>query len=226
MQLLISPARTPQMSAIPDLATLVAFAVASLVLIVTPGPDMALLLSRTVNYGRAHGIMTALGSNVGILIHSALVAFGISVLIVAAPMAFLALKIAGALYLIWLAVQAVLFGGGLRIATAEARHRGLWQSFAAGIMINLLNPKVVLFFITFLPQFVAHDDPAAAQKLFFLGGEFATIYLPACLLLMLAAERIAHLFRTSKWLGRALNYGFAAVFAGFAALILTAQARH
>jgi threonine/homoserine/homoserine lactone efflux protein len=214
------------MSFVPDSGTIVAFAAASLVLIVTPGPDMALLLSRTVNYGRVHGIMTALGSNVGILTHSALVAFGISVLIVAAPLAFLALKIAGAIYLVWLALQAVLFGGGLRISEAGGRAPSIWQSFAAGIMINLLNPKVVLFFITFLPQFVDPADPEAAQELFFLGGEFVAIYLPSCLLLLLLAERIAHLFRTSRWVAKLLNYGFAAVFAGFAALILTAQARH
>jgi threonine/homoserine/homoserine lactone efflux protein len=214
------------MSFIPDLGTILAFAVASVVLIVTPGPDMALQISRTVNYGRLHGVMTALGSNVGILVHSALVAFGISVLIVAAPVAFLVLKIAGALYLIWLAIQALLFGGGLPIAEAEGKQPGVWQSFLAGAMINLLNPKVVLFFITFLPQFVAQEDPAASQKLFFLGGEFALIYLPCCLLLILAAGRIAHIFRTSKWVAKVLNYSFAAVFAGFAAIILTAQAKH
>ena len=162
----------------------------------------------------------------GILVHTALVAFGISVLIVTAPAAFLVLKIAGALYLVWLALQAVLFGGGLQVSEAAARKPTLLGSFLAGAGINLLNPKVVLFFVTFLPQFVASDDPAASGKLFFLGGEFVLIYLPCCLLLVLAAERIAHLFRTSKWLGRVLNYGFAAVFAGFAALILTAQARH
>ena len=154
-------------------------------------------------------------------------AFGISVLIVAAPIAFTTLKIAGARYLIWLAIQAVLFGGGLPIAAADGKPApSLAQSFAAGIMINLLNPKVVLFFITFLPQFVGHDDPAASQKLFFLGGEFALLYLPCCLLLVLAAERIAHLFKTSKWVAKILNYGFAAVFAAFAVIILTAQAKH
>jgi threonine/homoserine/homoserine lactone efflux protein len=214
------------MSFIPDFGTLLAFAIASVVLIVTPGPDMALQISRTVNYGRMHGVVTSLGSNFGILVHSALVAFGISVLIVAAPMAFLALKIAGAVYLIWLAIQAVLFGGGLKIAAAETRLPSLWQSFAAGVAVNLLNPKIVLFFITFLPQFIAHDDPAASQKLFFLGGEFALLYFPCCLLLVLAAERIAHLFKTSKWVARLLNYSFAAVFAAFAAIILTAQAKH
>ena len=211
---------------LPDLPTILAFALASVVLIITPGPDMALQISRTVNYGRAHGVATALGSNVGILVHSALVAFGISVLIVAAPVAFTALKIAGALYLIWLAIQAVLFGGGLPISEAKGEQPRLAQSFLAGIMINLLNPKVVLFFITFLPQFVAHDDPAASQKLFVLGGEFALLYLPCCLLLVLAAERIAHLFKTSKWVAKLLNYSFAAVFAAFAAVILTAQAKH
>ncbi|MEQ1769929.1 MAG: LysE family translocator [Devosia sp.] len=212
---------------VPSLATIFTFALASLVLIVTPGPDMALQLSRTINYGRGHGLAAALGSNIGILVHSTLVALGISVLIVAAPMAFLALKIAGALYLLFLAVQAVRAGArGLQLSLADRKPPPLGQSFLAGVMINLLNPKVVLFFITFLPQFVSAEDPAASGKLFVLGAEFVLIYLPCCLLLVLAADRIALLLRTSRWVARTLNYGFAAVFAGFAALILTSRAQH
>jgi threonine/homoserine/homoserine lactone efflux protein len=92
--------------------------------------------------------------------------------------------------------------------------------------INLLNPKVVLFFITFLPQFVTAGDPAAPGQLFFLGGEFIVLSVPLAVLTVLAADRLADLFRNSKWVSRALNYTFAAVFAGFAAVILTAQARH
>lgn len=214
------------MTFLPDFGTLLAFAIASVVLIVTPGPDMALQLSRTINHGRLHGIMTALGSNFGILIHAGLVASGISVLIVAAPVAFLALKLVGAIYLIWLAIQAILSKGGLKLTQAETRTPRLVESVAAGIAINLLNPKVVLFFITFLPQFVSADDPAASGKLFVLGGEFALIYLPCCLLLVLAADRIALLLRTSRWVARALNYGFAAVFTGFAVLILGARTQH
>lgn len=210
----------------PDLSTILTFALASVVLIVTPGPDMALQLSRTINYGRVHGVATALGSNLGILIHAGLVASGISVLIVAAPMAFLALKLVGAIYLIWLAIQAILSRGGLKIAEAEGRRPRLIESVFAGIAINLLNPKVVLFFITFLPQFVSADDSAASGKLFLLGGEFALIYLPCCLLLVLAAGGIARALRTSHWLNRALNYGFAAVFTGFALMILKTQTRH
>lgn len=213
-------------SILPNLPTLLTFALASVVLIITPGPDMALQLSRTINYGRLHGIMTALGSNLGILIHAGLVASGISVLIVAAPVAFLVLKLAGAIYLIWLAIQAVLSKGGLKLSEAEARPPRLIESVLAGIAINLLNPKVVLFFITFLPQFVSADDPAASGKLFVLGGEFAVLYLPCCLLLVLAADRIALLLRTSRWVARTLNYGFAAVFTGFAVLILGARTQH
>ena len=96
--------------------------------------------------------------------HTTLVALGISVLIVAAPPLFLALKIAGAVYLLWLAYQAIVHGGGLRIA-AKAKHMPtLKESFLTGVSIDLLNPKVVLFFVTFLPQFVDRGDPQRARQ--------------------------------------------------------------
>ena len=210
---------------LPDLGTILAFALASLVLIVTPGPDMALLLSRTVNYGRAHGIMTALGSNVGILIHSALVAFGISVLIVTAPAAFWALKIVGALYLIWLAIQAVRSGGGILVVRQAGRQPGWWQSYMTGLGINLTNPKVALFFVTFLPQFVSAEDPAAVGKLLFLGVEFIVVSLPVVIAIVLFAEWLTKTLREQAWVGKALNWSFAAVFMAFAATILLAEGR-
>jgi threonine/homoserine/homoserine lactone efflux protein len=214
------------MNFIPDLGTVLAFALAAAVLAITPGPDMALQLSRTVNYGRAHGLAVGFGAMSGIAVHTTLVALGISVLIVAAPVAFLVLKIAGAGYLIWLAWQAVVHGGGLRIAAAAATPPTVQQSFFTGVGINLLNPKVVLFFVTFLPQFVDAHDPAASQKLFFLGAEFILISIPLMIGTVLIAEQLTRLLTRTKWVQRALNYSFAAVFASFAAVILTAQARH
>lgn len=154
---------------IPDLTVILAFALASVVLAITPGPDMALQLSRAINYGRVHGLAAMFGAMAGVMVHTTLVAFGISVLIIAAPPLFLALKIAGAVYLLWLAYQAVVHGGGLRIAQAAKQPPTMGQSFMAGIGINLLNPKVVLFFVTFLPQFVDARDAGATGKLFFLG---------------------------------------------------------
>jgi threonine/homoserine/homoserine lactone efflux protein len=214
------------LSFLPGLQTILAFALAAAVLAITPGPDMALQLSRTVNYGRPHGLAVGFGAMSGIAVHTTLVALGISVLIVAAPLLFLALKIAGAAYLLWLAVQAVVHGGGLKLAARAPTPPSLRQSYLTGVGINLLNPKVVLFFITFLPQFVDRADPHAPQKLFVLGAEFIVVSIPLMVLTVLLAEQLTRLLTRSKWVQRALNYSFAAVFTTFAAVILSAQARH
>jgi threonine/homoserine/homoserine lactone efflux protein len=211
---------------VPELSVILAFAVATFVIAITPGPDMALQMSRSINYGFRHGIACGLGAMSGIVVHTTLVAFGISVLIVAAPPLFWALKIAGAVYLLWLAWQAVTKGGGLRLASAARQEPSLWQSFLTGVGINLLNPKVVLFFVTFLPQFVDAHDPAASQKLFFLGAEFIVVSIPLMILTVVFAHLIADAFRRTRWVERMINWGFAAVFTAFAATILTAQARH
>lgn len=213
------------MSFIPEPSVILAFAVATVVLAITPGPDMALQMSRAINYGRSHGLATAAGAMTGIFVHTCLVAFGISVLIVAAPAAFLVLKIAGALYLLWLAFQAITQGGGLRIAQKAVKPPTVTQSYITGVGINLLNPKVVLFFMTFLPQFVDRADPAAGQKLFFLGAEFIVVSIPLAVLTVFAAERLAALLVRSVWVQRALNWSFAAVFTAFAATILFAEGR-
>lgn len=213
-------------SFIPDLPVLLAFALASVILAITPGPDMALQLSRTVNYGRGHGLLSCAGAMTGIAVHTTLVALGISVLIVAAPALFWALKIAGAVYLLWLAYQAIVHGGGLKIAAKAKRDPTLKESYLTGVGINLLNPKVVLFFMTFLPQFVDRGDVNAPGKLFFLGAEFILISIPLGVLTVIAAEQIAKLLTRTKWVQRALNWSFAGVFTTFAGVILTSQARH
>jgi threonine/homoserine/homoserine lactone efflux protein len=212
-------------SFIPPLTTILTFALASIVLIVTPGPDMALQLSRSINYGRAHGMMTFFGTMLGLLVHSALVALGISILLAAPPL-FLTLKIVGAVYLLWLAWQAIRKGGGFRLAAAARQTPTLGQSFLAGVMIDLLNPKVVLFFVTFLPQFVHAGDPGAPGQLFFLGLEYFILSLPAGIALVWFAAWITRALTHSRTVERVLNWGFAGVFATFAAIFLSAQARH
>jgi len=213
-------------SFVPPLTTILTFALASVVLIITPGPDMALQLSRSINYGRAHGLMTFVGTMLGLLVHSTLVALGISILVVAAPPLFLALKIVGAVYLLWLAWQTIRKGGGFRLAAAAKQVPTLRQSFLAGVMIDLLNPKVVLFFVTFLPQFVHGGDPAAPGQLFFLGLEYCLLSVPAGLALVWFATWITAALTRSKTVERVLNWGFAGVFTTFAAIILSAQVRH
>ena len=212
-------------SYIPDLATILTFALAGLVLAVTPGPDMALFVSRTMSFGRAHGFAAVAGTTTGIAVHTTLVAFGISVLIVAAPAAFWALKIVGALYLVWLAIQAVRSGGGVLVTRAAGKQPSLVQSYMTGLAINLTNPKVALFFVTFLPQFISADDPAAASKLLFLGMEFIIVSLPVVIATVLFAEWLTTTLRDKAWVSKALNWSFAAVFMAFAATILLAEGR-
>ncbi|WDR01721.1 LysE family translocator [Devosia algicola] len=210
---------------VPDLPVILAFGLAALLLAVTPGPDMALFVSRTINFGRLHGFATILGALSGIAVHTALVAFGISVLIIAAPAAFWALKIIGALYLIWLAIQAIRSGTALTLNRRAGKMPRMAQSYMTGLGINLTNPKVALFFITFLPQFVSAHDPDASGKLLFLGVEFVTVSLPVVIAIVLAAEWLTTTLREKQWVGRALNWSFAAVFMAFAATILLAEGR-
>jgi threonine/homoserine/homoserine lactone efflux protein len=210
---------------VPEFSVVLAFAIAAFVLAITPGPDMALFLSRAINHGRAHGLAACLGAGTGLIIHSLLVALGVSILIAAAPPAFLALKIAGALYLAWLAVQAIRAGDTLRLTAASKAAPTLGESYLTGLGINILNPKIILFFVTFLPQFVDRHDPWAGGKMLFLGLEFIIVSLPPNVAMIYAAGWLAKTLATQKWVSRALNWTFAGVFLGFAATILVAEGR-
>jgi threonine/homoserine/homoserine lactone efflux protein len=213
------------MSFLPELPVILTFALAALVLFITPGPDMALFLSRTINYGRAHGIVCQLGAMTGIFFHSLLAAFGISLLLATIPTAFWVVKIGGALYLLWLAIAAIRSGNSLAMLAPASARPTLWDSYLAGVAIDLLNPKVILFFVTFLPQFVEAHDPYAGAKIVFLGMEYNLIALPLGIAMVLAAEKLTRLLTESRWVARALNYGFAAVFTGFAIGILALEGR-
>ncbi len=210
---------------VPDPTVILAFGVASFVLSISPGPDMALFVSRTLNYGRAHGFAAVFGAFSGIFVHSLLAAFGVSLLLIAAPAAFFVLKIIGALYLLYLAVQAVRHGGGITLLSKNRRSPRVLESYLTGVGINLTNPKIVLFFVTFLPQFVSGTDPYAPQKLLFLSGEFVAVALPVVIVIVLASAQLAHVLTRSERVQKLLNWSFATVFAGFAAAILLVEGR-
>ena len=165
------------------------------------------------------------GALSGILVHTTLVVVGISALIVASPMAFFVLKIFGAGYLVFLAWQALTKGSAFTPATGKGPHVSLAKSFTAGLGVNLLNPKIILFFMTFLPQFVSASDPHAPGKLFFLGLSFIPLSLPVTVPMVLAAGRFASLLRASPRVTRVVDWLFAGVFSAFAIRILTAHAR-
>jgi threonine/homoserine/homoserine lactone efflux protein len=213
------------MNFVPDLAVVVQFAVATFVIAITPGPDMTLFVGRALSEGRRSGFACMAGALTGCMIHTTLVVVGLSALIVASPQAFLILKIGGAGYLIWLAWQAVSKGSAFSPDTTPRPPRSLLQNWATGIGINLLNPKIILFFMTFLPQFVSATDPHAPGKLFFLGVLFIAISIPVTAPMVLAADRFSSLLRRSPRVTRIVDYVFAGVFSAFALKILTAQAK-
>jgi threonine/homoserine/homoserine lactone efflux protein len=212
------------MSFVPDLHVLIAYTAAAFVLIFTPGPDMTFFLGQTLAAGRARGLAAMLGVSAGLVVHSLAAAFGLSALLAASATAFAALKIAGVAYLIWLAVQALRQGSAFTLKPASASAQSLSRVFLLGFGINLLNPKIILFFLTFLPQFVSVGDPHAGAKLMFLGLYFIALGIPTCALLILVAERFTAAIRRSPRAMRIVDYLFAGLMGAFAVRLLLARA--
>lgn len=213
------------MSFVPETAVLLQFAIATFIIAITPGPDMTLFVGRAVAEGRASGFACMAGALTGCVIHTSLVALGLSALIIASPEAFLALKIGGAGYLVWLAFQAIVKGSAFSPDTTRRAPRSLFQNWATGLAINLLNPKIILFFMTFLPQFVTPSDPHAPAKLFFLGMFFIALSIPVTAPMVIAADRFSLLLKKSPRVTRIVDWLFAGIFSAFALKILTAQVR-
>jgi threonine/homoserine/homoserine lactone efflux protein len=212
------------MDFLPSLPVLAAYAVAVVALTLTPGPDMTFFLGKAVTAGRTAGSAAMLGAATGILVHTVLVALGLSALLAASATAFLALKVAGAIYLAWLALEALRHGSGLNLDRIAARPERLSRVYLKGLGINLLNPKIIMFFVTFLPQFVSPHDPHAAAKLVFLGVTFVVVAVPICLTMVAFAARLAHVLKRSPRIMRGIDWLFAAVMGSFAVRLLLARA--
>jgi threonine/homoserine/homoserine lactone efflux protein len=208
---------------LPDIQVLVAYTLAATLLILTPGPDMTLFLGQTLTGGRMRGIASFLGASAGLVVHTMLAVFGLSALLAASATAFGILKVVGCAYLIWLAVDAIRNGSALTLKSDSAAPLPLGRVFLMGLGINLLNPKIVVFFLTFLPQFVSASDPHAGAKLTFLGLYFIALGIPLCLAMILAAERFTAAIRRSPRAMRAFDYLFAGLMGAFAVRLLFAK---
>ncbi|MCR9136814.1 MAG: LysE family translocator [Alphaproteobacteria bacterium] len=210
---------------VPDLPVLMAFAAASIILAVTPGPDMTLFVGRALSEGRLSAIACVAGTSTGIAIHTVLVAIGVSALVVASPTGFLVLKISGAAYLLWLAVQAVISGSAFRPKKEHKEPRSLVASWSQGLAVNLLNPKVVIFFMTFLPQFVSANDAHITGKLVFLGLLMNALFIPIGVGMVLIAGQLTDWLSRNKRIMRLIDFSFAGVFSTFAVRILLTEGR-
>ena len=150
------------------------FVVASLLLIVTPGQDMILVMSRSVAQGVAAGVVTAAGVSVGLVGHTVLATLGLGAILRTSEWLFVALKILGALYLVWLGIGLVRTReSGLPLATQAQRTPG--RLFVDGALSNLSNPKIAIFYFAFLPQFVSPTAQRPTLTVFVLGLAFAAL---------------------------------------------------
>jgi len=209
---------------VPELPVLAAYLAAAVVLGLTPGPDMTLFLSKTVAQSRAAGLAAFAGASTGLVTHSVLVAAGLSVVLAASATAFTILKIAGAIYLAYLAYDAIAHGSALSLEKGGPRE-GMGSVYLKGLLVNLLNPKIIAFFVTFLPQFVSPTDPQAAKKLLFLGFAFVVVNIPVCVGLILSADRLAGYLKRSPRATRVIDWLFAGVLGAFALRLVLTQSR-
>ncbi len=173
----------------PTLHSLALFLAAGLALNLTPGPDMLYVAARGAGEGRQAGIASALGIGAGTLVHIALVAAGLAAVLSAVPVAYMAIRLMGAAYLVYLGVKALRAQPLAESGPLDAAP--LWVIFRQGVITNVFNPKVALFFLAFLPQFV---DPARgnpALQVIFLGLLFDVSGTTVNLAVAVASSRAA-----------------------------------
>jgi threonine/homoserine/homoserine lactone efflux protein len=192
-----------------------AFFAASVFLAVAPGPDNLFVLMQSAMSGRRAGLLVVLGLCTGLLVHTAAVALGLAALLAASPLAFTVLKWLGAAYLAWLAWQAFRAPADLPQGTAAQDGDG-WRLYRRGIVMNVTNPKVSIFFLAFLPQFVAPETGLVALQVVWLGLLFMVATLLVFGTIAVFAGALGGILRRSARLRRALNWIAGAVFLGLA----------
>lgn len=204
------------------------FIATAILLILTPGQDTFFILGRSLSAGRNAGIAAALGISSGTVVHTVLAALGLSALLATSPYAFMVVKLAGAAYLVYIGVRALLSkGSGLPAegdASADAtRTRVHWAAFRQGVLTNLLNPKVALFFLALLPQFIEPGSTHKVGAFLALGLSFVTLGMVWCVMLAIAAAKLRGLFLRRPSMATMLNRAAGAVFIGLGIKLATAR---
>jgi threonine/homoserine/homoserine lactone efflux protein len=198
---------------IPDPASLAVFVVAALALLVVPGPAVLYVVARSIHHGRRAGLASVLGIHVGTLVHIGAATLGLSALVLSSAVAFTAVKIAGAIYLVGLGLWTFL-SRHAETDVALGGERNLRRAFAQGIVVNVLNPKTALFFLAFLPQFVDPDASHPAVQIAFLGVLFALLGLVTDSIWAIAAGTAGGVLRRSQRFARSQRYVTGTVYVG------------
>jgi RhtB (resistance to homoserine/threonine) family protein len=188
------------------------FLAAGILLNLTPGPDTAYILGRSIAQGREAGIASALGICVGSIFHTCAAALGLSAILATSALAFVAIKLLGGAYLIFLGIKMLLDRRKYLSLPTNFRRRTTAAAFRQGVFTNILNPKVALFFLAFLPQFI---DPASNMKVWAflaLGLTFVTTGTIWCLVLAWFASVFSERLRGNETIEQWLNWAAGALF--------------
>ena len=180
---------------------LILFAGAALLMVLTPGPNMIYLISRSISQGRRAGVISLFGVVAGFLVHLLAAAVGLSALFLAIPLAYEILKWAGALYLLWLAWQAVKPGARSPFSAQDLPVDSAARLFLMGFLTNVLNPKIAVFYLAIFPQFITPGNGSVFLQSIVLGSTQIAVSFSVNLLIALSAAGIASWFsRNPAWL--------------------------
>jgi threonine/homoserine/homoserine lactone efflux protein len=200
----------------PHFSALLGFALISLGMVLTPGPNMIYLISRSITQGPAAGIVSLGGVALGFLFYMLCAAFGITALLFAVPYAYDALRLSGAAYLLWLAWQAVKPNGRSPFQVRELKVDGPRKLFAMGFITNLLNPKIAMLYLALLPQFIDPTQGSVLTQSLVLGSIQTVISVSVNGMIALAAGSIATFLGTRPTWVLVQRYVMGTVLAGLA----------
>jgi threonine/homoserine/homoserine lactone efflux protein len=170
------------------------FVATGVLLNLTPGQDTLYILGRSIAQGRQIGVASALGISAGSVVHTLGAALGLSAVLATSASAFVVLKVIGAAYLVYLGVRMLMARTAALGSTDIAGLVDVWTAFRQGMLTNILNPKVALFFLALMPQFIEADSPTKVGAFLVLGLTFLTTGTVWCLVLALGASRVRSFF--------------------------------
>ena len=208
----------------PDLQSLLVFIGAGLLLNITPGPDVLYIVGRSLGQGRVAGLVSVIGISTGCLFHVTSAALGLSALMLALPLAYDTIRYAGAAYLVWLGVRAIATKASpLHMQRVDPERLG--RVFRQGVLTNLLNPKVALFFLAFLPQFTDPAQGPVPLQIALLGLIFIGNGTIVCVVYALAASWLGEWLKTRYDVATWLNRSMGALFIGLGVRLALANRR-
>jgi threonine/homoserine/homoserine lactone efflux protein len=170
------------------------FVITGVLLNLAPGQDTFYIVGRSLAQGTRIGIVSALGINAGSVVHTFAAAIGLSAILAASASAFMVLKLVGAAYLVYLGVRMLIASSATSGPTATLPAQSTWTAFRQGMLTNLLNPKVALFFLAFMPQFIDAESATKVLAFIVLGATFVFTGTTWCVILALAAGKMRDSF--------------------------------